>query len=637
MPQKKNPDAWELIRGKTGRIYGSLFSLLATCKGLPSSYQRDLQEDKEPLFDAHDQSLATTQIAAATLAATKFNEAKLRAAAQDPALVATEVADYLVAFGVPFREAHEVVGKVLRAAEHEGKSIREMPIGAAQGIFARIRARSGNGADPGIGACAASGRGRHRAGSGSRGARRIQSATREARGGPMRARRAKISDADAIFGLIARYAEQGLLLPRAEQEIRRNISHFLVQDEKKRVVSCVALENYGADLAEIRSLAVQPEMRGRGAGAKLLAFALDESRRRGIARVFAVTHAPDFFLRQGFEPASRQALTEKIERDCRTCAKRRSCELTAVVATVIPERIVLPDLRRRFADTCFRRMNAPVKASDIPRGFSFSSLACGLKEIRTRSRITRERDACGCGGDVHVQSRAGCAGSRVASAPAKIARPNARDRGEFRKCKLLHRFGRARRLGSHNRESGGGIGAASSFADPGVLDGGDRRATARRENSKCCPRPGACRQFQGGSVCEICAGHHDHRYAPQMGRRELPDRREVGANSRLLQRRRNDSAEYGDDARVPCHRCGDFARAARARTAERRCGHVQLDYGGRRHFDERYRRDSCERRERSAENFERRRRIGRRSRRRSRKFAARWRSKSWKTAKARSA
>ncbi len=158
----------------------------------------------------------------------------------------------------------------------------------------------------------------------------------------MRARRAKISDAGAIFGLIARYAEQGLLLPRTEQEIRRNISHFLVQDEKKRVVSCVALENYGADLAEIRSLAVQPEMRGRGAGAKLLAFALDESRRRGIARVFAVTHAPDFFLRQGFEPASRQALTEKIERDCRTCAKRRSCELTAVVATVIPERIVLP-------------------------------------------------------------------------------------------------------------------------------------------------------------------------------------------------------------------------------------------------------------------------------------------------------
>jgi argininosuccinate lyase len=128
MPQKKNPDAWELIRGKTGRIYGALFALFTTCKALPSSYQRDLQEDKEALFAAHDQAFAMVQIAAATLAATRFREKRLCEAAQDPALVATEVADYLVAFGVPFREAHEIVGKVLRAAEKEGKSVREMPV-----------------------------------------------------------------------------------------------------------------------------------------------------------------------------------------------------------------------------------------------------------------------------------------------------------------------------------------------------------------------------------------------------------------------------------------------------------------------------------------------------------------------------
>jgi len=128
MPQKKNPDAWELIRGKTGRIYGALFALLTVCKGLPSSYQRDLQEDKEALFGAHDQALAMTRIAGKTLAATRFRDDQLSQAAQDPALVATEVADYLVAFGVPFREAHEIVGKVLRAAEQEGKSIREMPL-----------------------------------------------------------------------------------------------------------------------------------------------------------------------------------------------------------------------------------------------------------------------------------------------------------------------------------------------------------------------------------------------------------------------------------------------------------------------------------------------------------------------------
>jgi argininosuccinate lyase len=128
MPQKKNPDAWELIRGKTGRLYGALVSLLTTCKGLPSSYHRDLQEDKEPVFAAHDQTLSTLRIAAATLAATRFREARLREAAQDPGLVATELADYLVRKGVPFREAHEIVGKVLRRAEQDGKSIRDLPV-----------------------------------------------------------------------------------------------------------------------------------------------------------------------------------------------------------------------------------------------------------------------------------------------------------------------------------------------------------------------------------------------------------------------------------------------------------------------------------------------------------------------------
>jgi amino-acid N-acetyltransferase len=157
----------------------------------------------------------------------------------------------------------------------------------------------------------------------------------------MRARRARASDARAIFELIAQYAEQGLLLPRSEDEIRRNISHFFVHAEIERVVSCVALENYRADLAEIRSLAVLAELRGRGVGAKLLEFALAEARERGIARVFAVTHTPEFFARLGFVSTSRHALIEKIERDCRTCAKRRSCQLTAVVATVIPERIAL--------------------------------------------------------------------------------------------------------------------------------------------------------------------------------------------------------------------------------------------------------------------------------------------------------
>ena len=130
MPQKKNPDGWELIRGKAGRITGTLTGLMVTLKGLPSSYQRDLQEDKEPVFAAHDQALAMTRIAAAMLAASEFREMRLREAAADPALLATEAADYLVLRGVPFRRAHEIVGALVREADKMGASIRDLPLTA---------------------------------------------------------------------------------------------------------------------------------------------------------------------------------------------------------------------------------------------------------------------------------------------------------------------------------------------------------------------------------------------------------------------------------------------------------------------------------------------------------------------------
>jgi argininosuccinate lyase len=121
MPQKKNPDAWELLRGKTGRITAALFSLFTTLKGLPSSYQRDLQEDKEALFAAHDQMEDMIWVAHGALVATKFREDRLRAAASDPALFATDAADYLVHRGVPFRQAHDLVGRLLREAEKQRK------------------------------------------------------------------------------------------------------------------------------------------------------------------------------------------------------------------------------------------------------------------------------------------------------------------------------------------------------------------------------------------------------------------------------------------------------------------------------------------------------------------------------------
>jgi argininosuccinate lyase len=128
MPQKKNPDAWELLRGKTGRVTASLHVLLTTLKGLPSSYQRDLQEDKEPVFDAHDQAVAMLSVAAGAVVATRPNPSRLREAASDPALLATEAAHYLVRRGTPFRQAHEIVGQVVREAERLGKPFSAMPL-----------------------------------------------------------------------------------------------------------------------------------------------------------------------------------------------------------------------------------------------------------------------------------------------------------------------------------------------------------------------------------------------------------------------------------------------------------------------------------------------------------------------------
>ena len=134
MPQKKNPDCWELIRGKTGRITGAVVSLLTTLKGLPTSYQRDLQEDKEILFDAHDQVNDMLSVASGAISTTGFRDDRLRAIAANPALLATDAADYLVRRGVPFRQAHDFVGKALREAEKQNRNWLELPLADLQKI-----------------------------------------------------------------------------------------------------------------------------------------------------------------------------------------------------------------------------------------------------------------------------------------------------------------------------------------------------------------------------------------------------------------------------------------------------------------------------------------------------------------------
>ena len=133
MPQKKNPDTLEVTRGKAGMLIGRLAGLLATLKGLPSTYDKDLQEDKPPVFDAADTLEAMLPVMSGLLRTLQVHPEKMRAAL-DPALLATDLADYLVQRGVPFREAHGMIGQAVRRAQALGVRLDQLPLAEMQAI-----------------------------------------------------------------------------------------------------------------------------------------------------------------------------------------------------------------------------------------------------------------------------------------------------------------------------------------------------------------------------------------------------------------------------------------------------------------------------------------------------------------------
>jgi argininosuccinate lyase len=134
MPQKKNPDSCELLRGKSARLQGNLHTLLALVKGLPLTYNRDLQEDKPPVFDSFDQTALCADVLAGTVGGMTVNRDRCAAAVADPALLATDLADYLVLRGVAFRQAHHAVGDVVKLAETLGLPLDQLPTAEVQKI-----------------------------------------------------------------------------------------------------------------------------------------------------------------------------------------------------------------------------------------------------------------------------------------------------------------------------------------------------------------------------------------------------------------------------------------------------------------------------------------------------------------------
>jgi len=138
MPQKKNPDLMELVRAKTGRVYGHLTALLTTMKGLPLAYNKDMQEDKEPLFDAVDTVEQSLVVMTRLLKEISFNKERMRKAVDEGYLVATDLADYLVRKGVTFRQAHEIVGKMVLYALDHRRELRELTLKEMKGFSGDI-------------------------------------------------------------------------------------------------------------------------------------------------------------------------------------------------------------------------------------------------------------------------------------------------------------------------------------------------------------------------------------------------------------------------------------------------------------------------------------------------------------------
>lgn len=138
MPQKKNPDVHELLRGKTARVHAALYGLLTLMKGLPQAYNRDMQEDKERIFDAHDTVAASVAILTELVAHTRFNKTRLLESTRMGFMEATALAEYLVARGVFFRDAHRIVGEIVQIAEQTGKTLSELPFSDMQAISPEI-------------------------------------------------------------------------------------------------------------------------------------------------------------------------------------------------------------------------------------------------------------------------------------------------------------------------------------------------------------------------------------------------------------------------------------------------------------------------------------------------------------------
>ena len=339
MPQKKNPDALELIRGKTGRVYGSLAGMMMTVKALPLAYNKDMQEDKEGLFDALDTWNDCMEMAALCFDGIKVNQERTLEAAKQGYANATELADYLVAKGIPFREAHHIVGVAVVGAIAKGCALEELSIAELQEFSPVI------GQDVydilTIDSCL-----EKRSALGGVSPKQVAYAVEQAESRltqrdttTVKVRPARLTDIEALEGMVAYWANMGENLPRSRNELVRDIGSFAVAEHNGEVTGCASLYVYDSGLAEVRSLGVEAGWQGQGQGTAIVQHLVEKARQMAIKKVFVLTRTPEFFMKQSFLPTSKSLLPEKVLKDCEQCPRTHACDEVALEVNLVEQSI----------------------------------------------------------------------------------------------------------------------------------------------------------------------------------------------------------------------------------------------------------------------------------------------------------
>jgi argininosuccinate lyase/amino-acid N-acetyltransferase len=330
MPQKKNPDALELIRGKTGRVFGSLSAMLMTLKALPLAYNKDMQEDKEGLFDALDTWSDCLEMAAMSLVGMKINEERTKEAALGGYSNATELADYLVAKGVPFRDSHHIVGEAVVAAIQKGVPLEDLTLAEFKAFDALIeddvyhhlsldetlaKRKAQGGVSPVQVEFALT-----------NAEKRLEE--RDTSGISIRA--ARLTDLDDIERMVNYWANIGENLPRSRPDLVKAVGTFAVTEKHHQVTGCASIYVYDTGLAEIRSLGIEPGYQGGGQGKAVVEYMLRKAEQMAIQKVFVLTRVPEFFMKLGFSSTSKSMLPEKVLKDCDMCPRQHACDEVAL-------------------------------------------------------------------------------------------------------------------------------------------------------------------------------------------------------------------------------------------------------------------------------------------------------------------